>query len=83
MLQILPIKVYVKTEYYLLPYKVKAYLYHMEYAMKHAYRCGTVAEDEDYDMLITFQYLYYSRPNDYTVASCGTELAIYFVILHM
>ena len=82
-MQILPIKVYVKAQYYVLPYKVKACLYYMEYAMKHVRRCGTVAEDEDYDVLITCQYLYYSRPNDYIVASCGTDLAIYFVTLNM
>ena len=51
--------------------------------MKHVHRCGTVAEDEDYDVLITCQYMSYSRPNDYTVAICGTDLAIYFVILNM
>jgi len=54
----------------------------MGYAMKHVYRCDTAAEDEDFDVLITCQYLYYSRPNDYKVASCGTDLAIYFVIFN-
>jgi hypothetical protein len=55
----------------------------MEYAMKHVYICGTVAEDKDYDALITCSCLYYSRPKDYIVASCGTDPAIYFVINNM
>jgi hypothetical protein len=51
--------------------------------MKRVYRCGRIVEDKDYDVLITCQYLYNIRPNDYQMASCSTDVAIYSVTLNM